>query len=130
MFQFSRVASCLAVAGGLLFAQPASAAICSASPPPPGAVIKGPVLHVEDGETLCIGTGFEPSKWVPLKVADAAGEAIPKSALMAAAFGKDAVCRVTAVADGQAVASCTIEARPLAMLLRRPEVLKAAGEWR
>ncbi|HEX2562004.1 hypothetical protein [Phenylobacterium sp.] len=130
MFRLYRLLSCLAVAGGLAFADAAHAGVCSGPLPKPGEVIEGPVLHVEDGQTLCVAEGFEPEKWVPLRVADAAGDGTPKSALMAAAFGKDAVCKIEALADGHAVASCTIEQRPLAALLQKPGVLKAAGDWR
>lgn len=128
MFRLNRVLSCLALAGGLAFADAARAGVCAAPLPQPGEVIKGPVLHVEDGETLCVAEGFEPSRWVALQVVD--GAEVPKAALMAAAFGKDAVCKVESVTDGRAVASCAIEERPLAALLQRPEVMKAAGGWR
>ncbi|MFC3078145.1 hypothetical protein ACFODL_08610 [Phenylobacterium terrae] len=128
MFRLYRVLSCLALAGGLAFADAAQAGVCAAPLPKPGEVVKGPVLHVQDGETLCVAEGFEPSKWVALQVADGSG--VPKAALMAVAFGKDAVCKVESVAAGRAVATCSIEERPLAALLQQPEVLKAAGGWR
>lgn len=129
MFRLCRALPSLVLAGGLAFADAAYAGVCAAPLPEPGAVLKGPVLHVEDSDTLCIAQGFEPSKWVPLKVGDGAG-AVSKSALMAAAFGKDAVCTVSSIADGQATATCTIEERPLAALLQQPGVLKASGNWR
>lgn len=128
MFRPYRVLSCLALAGGLAFTDAAQAGVCEAPLPKPGEVVKGPVLHVEDGETLCVAEGFEPSKWIRLQVVDGAG--LPRSALMAAAFGKDAVCKVESVGEGRAIASCAIEERPLAALLQQPEIMKAAGGWR
>jgi hypothetical protein len=130
MFRLRRAISCLAAAGGLAFASAAQASVCQGPLPEPGATIKGPVLHVVDGETLCVAQGFDPSTWVPLQVAGAHGPAVTKPALMAVAFGKDAVCKVESVAEGRAVAACTVEERPLAALLQQPEVLRAAGGWR
>lgn len=130
MFRLHRVLSCLALAGGLAFAGAVEAAVCSAPSPRPGQVIKGPVLHVVDGETLCVAAGFETSTWVPLQVAGEVGPGVTRAALMAVAFGKDAVCRVETVTAGRAIASCTIEDRPLALLLQQPEVLRAGGGWR
>jgi hypothetical protein len=129
MFRPRRALSWLVLAGGLAFAHAAQAGVCSAPPPQPGQVIEGPVLHVDDGGTLCVAQSFDPQTWVALKVAASDDEA-PKRALMAVAFGRDAVCKVEAVTDGQALASCTIEQRPLAALLQQPGVLKAGGDWR
>jgi hypothetical protein len=130
MFRLYRALTCLAMAGGLAFAGAAQADVCAAPLPSPGDVIAGPVLHVQDGETLCIAEGFEPSKWVAVQVAGESGPSVDKATLMAVAFGKDAVCRIETVASGRAIASCTIEQRPLAWLLQQPEVLRAAGGWR
>lgn len=130
MFRQFHALSCLALAGGLAFAGAAQAGVCAAPLPRPGDVIAGPVLHVEDGDTLCVAGGFERSKWVALQIGGVAEPGVPKAMLMAVAFGKDAVCKVESVAAGRALASCTIEQTPLASLLQQPEVLKAAGEWR
>ena len=116
--------------GVLLGASSAQAGVCAAPAPEAGAAIKGPVLHVEDGETLCVAKGFDPSQWVELKLAPRAQTPAPKGALMAAAFGKDVVCRVETVVDGQAVADCTVGSKSVAALLARPSILKAADKWR
>lgn len=121
----------LALAGGLLLgANSAQAGVCGAPTPKAGAAIKGPVLHVEDGQTLCVATGFDPSQWVELKLSPAEQTPAPKGALMAAAFGKDVICRVEAVVDGQAIADCAVGSKSVASLLGRPSILKASDNWR
>jgi hypothetical protein len=128
--------ACLAAILGLTSAAGAAqAAACAAPAPPVGAEIKGPVLHVIDGETLCVARGFSPDQWVKVRLAPEGAARVsdrppPRGALMAAAFGKDAVCRIEAVANGEAVARCTVGGLPVAGQVRQSGAMKAAANWR
>ncbi|MFN3512463.1 MAG: hypothetical protein ACK41C_05430 [Phenylobacterium sp.] len=116
---------------GAAAAQP----VCRAPAPAVGAVLRGPVLHVPDGETLCLALGAEPAQWVELRLQApslhrASAGPSSRGTLMAAAFAKDALCEIVASADGAPVAACEIEGRPLTELLDRPQVQAAAHAWR
>jgi hypothetical protein len=97
--------------------------VCRGPAPGGGAVVKGPVLVVPDGSTLCVALGLPPSDWVVVKLPDLG---YSRSVLMAAAFGKNAICTVRR----GGFADCRIQGKPLNDVLRRPEVQKAAEEWR
>lgn len=99
-----------------------SAPACGAAPAPAGATVHGPVLQVLDARTLCLAGGPHPATWAPVELAEPAPS---RQALMAAAFGKNAVCTVRP--DGRA--ACVVEGRQLAALLQQPELLKAAVHW-
>jgi len=43
--------------------------LCTARQPAPGAVVRGPVLPVRDGETLCVALGATPDLWLPVRLA-------------------------------------------------------------
>lgn len=97
--------------------------VCRGPTAPAGAVIRGPVLEVPDGTSLCIAGSPSPSTWVAIPLAQNAPD---HAALMAAAFGKDAVCVIDAEGRGR----CLIEGAMLADRLRDPEVVKTAAHWR
>ena len=116
---------------------------CEGPRPVAGVEIRGPVLHVIDGRTLCVALGFETSTWIRLTVADAPatlpvlktstagmGEPSPRGALMHAALAKMATCRTVAADDGSVEALCEVEGRPLGDLLRDPDVVQASYGWR
>ncbi|MET0293533.1 MAG: hypothetical protein ABW042_00830 [Phenylobacterium sp.] len=118
------------LAGGVV-----QAAACTGAPPPVGSVLRGPVLQVLDGEVLCIAQGFSRDSWTPVRLANPAGRVADtppptRAALMSVAFGRDAVCRIEAIEDGQAVATCRIEGRSVAEAAREPAAIKAATAWR
>ena len=118
------ILSLLAMTIGAALAGAASAAdICQGSPPTKGAVIHGPVLEVPDASSLCIATGVSPAAWVKVSLPQMR---TTHSALMAAAFGKNATC--TVAPDGRD--DCAIEGQPLAMALHNPEIVKTAYAWR
>ena len=114
----------MALASGVsLAAGRAMAGSCPGGPAPNHAVVHGPVLEIPDASSLCIAQGQSPSTWLRVRLARAS-DTLPL--LMAAAFGKNAVCNVGA--DGRGI--CDIEGRPLEEELRRPETIAASLGWR
>src|SRR3990167_6725226 len=76
---------------------------CTGPNPVAGVQIRGPVLHVIDGDTICVALGYRPDEWIRLRLADAPvtspirrvssrPEADPRAVLMAAAFARTAEC--------------------------------------
>jgi hypothetical protein len=113
-----------ALAGSASFgAVDAVAGGCPGGPAPNGAVVRGPVLEILDASSLCVAEGQSPSTWVTVRLAHASDT---YRLLMAAAFGKNAVCSVGH--DGLGV--CDIEDQPLDLELRRPETIDASLSWR
>lgn len=120
----------------------ADAQPCTGPSPVAGVDIRGPVLHVIDGETLCVALGFETDSWIRLHLADAAQPRVnktsnareaapdPRGALMQVALARMADCRTIKGDDGQVEALCTIDGRPIGEQLRDPGVVAASYEWR
>jgi len=98
---------------------------CKGEAPRAGAILHGPVLHVEDGGRLCVARGFEPDAWIEFQLADAPAE-LARGTLMSAAFAKDVDCKVQA--DGRAL--CTIDGQSVGALSAQPSVQKAGLSWR
>lgn len=128
----------LAAAGFLLGAQQAHAAdsVCTASAPADGQ-LRGPVLLVEDGATLCVALGETPDRWVRLTLADAPAanpiqraastDENPRGTLMAVAFSQTVNCQVQA--DGRAL--CALQdGRSVGALLKTRAAWAAGKEWR
>ena len=114
----------IALAFGVsLGAVDAFAGSCPGGPAPKGAVVHGPVLEIPDASSLCVALGAAPSTWVGVRLSHAS---YSYPLLMAAAFGKNAVCVVGR--DGLGV--CDIEDQPLDLELRRPETIEASLSWR
>ncbi|HRD29815.1 MAG TPA: hypothetical protein PLO65_16065, partial [Caulobacter sp.] len=117
------------------------AEVCSGPHPVAGVEIRGPVLHVIDGETICVALGYAPDEWIALRLADApvaspirrvssrAG-ADPRGVMMAAAFAKMAECRTELDRGGEVVAVCTVDGVPLARALGDGSVIAAGMNWR
>lgn len=125
-----RLWTALAAAAGLAFAASAAqASPCRGEAPEVGASLRGPVLHVEDGERLCVARGFSPEQWVELRLEGAPANA-SRGTLMAAAFAQDADCRVTTATPDGPGAVCKVRNRPLTRLLRKPSILQAGLAWR
>ena len=129
----------LFAAGGQ--AQAAPSQPCAGPHPVAGVEIRGPVLHVIDGETICVALGYAPDEGIRLRLADAPvvspirrvsnrEEADPKRVMMAAAFAKMAECRTELDADRQVVAVCTVDGMPLGRALRDGSVIAAGMSWR
>jgi hypothetical protein len=107
----------------------AAASPCAGEAPSVGETFRGPVLHVIDGERLCVARGFSPDQWVALRLADAE-EAAGRSALMAGAFGQDVDCRITAKGPEGVQAICAVAGRSVAARAAEPTVRRAALRWR
>ena len=111
-------------AAGIGAGHPARAStICRGHVPAAGAVVRGPVLFIPDGSSVCVATAQSPTTWVRITLPSLAAT---RSTLMAAAFAKNAVCRIRRDGTGR----CLIEGVDLLAALHRPEVVKAAASWR
>jgi hypothetical protein len=117
------VLSTAALATGARAATAEPAGACAGLQPAPGAVLHGPILEIPDASSLCVALGDSPGQWVSVRL-PALG--VTRSALMAAAFGRNATC----VVGRDLRADCVIEGRPLKDQLLRPEVLREAAAWR
>jgi CheY-like chemotaxis protein len=104
---------------------------CRAPAPAPGQTVSGPVLHVIDGQTLCIAQGPTPDQWIPLRIA-ATAMTLPsdRERLMAAAFSQSLECKVTRGRGPVKTAACTLAGRPLDDLLQEPATITQAKAWR
>lgn len=120
----------------LLQAQQAHADPCEAIPeggPMPaslrfGATFEGPVVHVIDGDSLCVAVGPGHENWVEVRLGDfyAAEASEPggpaaRAALERLALGRKAVCVASLGTHDRIAARCRIDGRPLG------EMLRAAG---
>lgn len=114
---------------------------CTGPRPVAGVEIRGPVLHVIDGDTICVALGYAPDEWIRLRLADAPvaspvrrvsarEEADPKAVLMAAAFAKTAECRTELDRRGEVMAVCTIDGVPIGRMMRDGQVIAASQAWR
>lgn len=124
-------------------AKAAPAEPCTGPRPVAGVQIRGPVLHVIDGETICVALGYAPDEWIRLRLADApvtspirrisnstTAQADPRGVMMAAAFARMAECRTELDANRQVVAVCTVDGVPLGRALRDGGVIAAGMSWR
>ena len=108
---------------------PPPPAACTAAPPARGASFSGTVLQVIDGRTLCVAFGPSPDQWVRVRLTDA-NPALPRGALMAAAFAKEVTC-VAGAPDGDGLtAVCTLDGRSLGEAASSPDAAMQAADWR
>lgn len=148
-FRVQHIVGATVVAAGILLAATACRAEaaeptmpCKGPSPVAGVEIRGPVLHVIDGQTLCVALGFETDAWIRLRIADApqakpilktstAGDDVdPRGALMQVALAKMATCRTQKDKAGEVEAVCEIDGRSIGDQLREPEVKAASYSWR
>ncbi|PZQ55666.1 MAG: hypothetical protein DI570_21860 [Phenylobacterium zucineum] len=112
----------------------AQAAVCRGEAPAGAETIRGPVLHVLDGDTLCVALGADPSTWVAVRVAGALGRASTatpqRETLMAASFGQDVTCRITGQGDGVALGECRTAAGSVADMAQDAAYVSAGRGWR
>ena len=87
------------------------------------ATVHGPILEVPDESSLCVALGPTPDRWVRITLQTPAAD---RSTLMAAAFGRNADCKVGR--DGRG--DCAIEGSALHDQLRDPQVIAASVQWR
>jgi len=131
----------LASAGFLLGhagAAQAAERVCTAQVPASG-VLHGPVLHVEDADTLCVALGATPDQWVRLTLADAPStsmiqrasltdaEANPRGTLMAVAFSQNVDCTIE---QGDRAVCTLADGRSVGALLRQPVARVVGKDWR
>jgi len=123
----------LAAATALLAApSPCAAAepICGGEPPTVGTTVKGPILHILDGRTVCVARTSDPRTWVALKVVQADPTSdLARRRLASVAFAQDAICTVTSVHRG-AEARCTVAAIPLEREVVTSATIARASLWR
>jgi micrococcal nuclease len=110
----------------------AEASICGGEPPSGAAEVRGPVLHVLDGERLCVALGPDPATWVPLRLSDATDPSgvERRGALMAASFGRDVTCRVVGRDESGFVGQCRTSQGSLGQRLDSPRIVRAGLAWR
>jgi hypothetical protein len=127
----ARAGKTVVVLAVLAFGAPALAQTCRGAAPATGQAVSGPVMHVIDGQTLCLAQGPTPDRWIPLTVLPSATP-LPadRQRLMAAAFSRSLVCRVTGGRGPVKSAACTIGGRPLDALLADPATVTEANAWR
>lgn len=104
-------------------------AVPDAGPAPgflsPGARFSGPVVHIIDGDGLCVDTGGGPKGWVEVRLADFYAPELSspegpaaKRALEQVSLGRRLECVAEKQSYDRIVARCRIEDRPLGDLLR------------
>ena len=117
----------------LAFGAPALAQTCRGAAPATGQAVSGPVMHVIDGQTLCVAQGPTPDRWIPLTVLPSATP-LPadRQRLMAAAFSRSLTCKITGGRGPVKAADCTVDGRPLDALLAAPATITIteAKAWR
>jgi hypothetical protein len=106
------------------FAEPGAQSldVCRASAPAPGAAVEGTVLHVADDQSVCLAQGPTPDEWIPLIIegpspVDRHDPMVAKAALMSAVFAKRMSCVVTSKDAGVAHARCTVEQKPVGLVV-------------
>ncbi|WP_068877646.1 MULTISPECIES: hypothetical protein [unclassified Phenylobacterium] len=97
---------------------------CRAPQAAVGQQVRGPVLHVIDGHTLCVAQTPDPATWVKLEL-QGAPAAAAWAELMSVGFGKDVVCVV-----GESGATCRADGHSLAAAMGAPEAKAASAAWR
>ncbi|WP_337185726.1 hypothetical protein [Phenylobacterium sp.] len=115
----------------------AQADVCRGQAPSAGLEMRGPVLHVLDGQRLCVALSPDPADWVAVRLADAPPvetvEAVGETgrgALMAASFGQDVTCRILGEGEDGAVALCRTNRGPVGEQLSKPRIIRAGQAWR
>lgn len=90
-----------------------------------GARFAGPVVHVIDGDSLCVAVGEGLSSWVEVRLSDfdaielkAPGGASAKAALERVALGRQASCVASMATYDRIAARCTIEGVSIGSSLR------------
>ena len=106
-----------------------TAAACTAAPPARGQSFSGTVLQVIDGRTLCVASGPTPDQWVRVRLSDA-DAAVPRGALMAAAFSRQVTCVADSMdADGVS-AVCVADGKSIGRAAAEPDATAQAADWR
>jgi len=95
----------------------------------PGAVFRGPVRYVGDGDGLCVAVGTSADEWVEVRLADfyapelsEPGGREAKATLEAIALGKTLTCTAGKRSYDRVVARCRLGGASLGDLMRRAGV--------
>jgi micrococcal nuclease len=95
----------------------------------PGSTFSGRVVHVIDGDGLCVASGLGPNNWVEVRLEDfyapelrEPGGDRAKAALRKLAFGRTVTCRAGRRSYDRVVARCDLAGRSLADRLRSADV--------
>ena len=96
--------------------------LCRASAPAVGRAVEGTVLHVADDNSVCLANGPTPDEWIPLVIEGPSpvnrhDPMLTKAALMSAVFAKKMSCVVTSKEGGVAHARCTVEQKPVGLMV-------------
>ena len=115
----------------LFFVTPALAQTCRGATPSVGQVVSGPVMHVLDGQTLCVAQGPTPDHWIALRISPSMTP-LPadRERLMAATFARSLRCEILGGAGAARRAACTLDGRPLDAVLAEPATITQAKTWR
>ncbi|WP_420142814.1 thermonuclease family protein [Sphingomonas sp.] len=119
------------------WASPALADPCEGPLPPRGTNFSGIVRYIGDGDGLCIGPANRPDLWIEIRLADfyapelhERGGADAKRRLARLTLGKTLVCQAGRRSYDRVVASCTLDRRPLGLLLRQNGGVQGGRGWR
>lgn len=92
----------------------------------PGARFSGAVKYVGYGDSLCVGSSADPSKWIEVRLADfyapelrQLGGPEAKAPLTEIALGRSLACIAGARSYDRVVATCRIGGQPLGDIMRR-----------
>lgn len=90
-----------------------------------GETFSGPVVHVIDGDSLCVAVGPGHENWVEVRLADfwaseskQAGGPAARAALERIALGKEAVCVANLSTYDRIAALCSIDGRSIGDQMR------------
>jgi len=97
----------------------------------PGSLFSGPVTYVGDGDSLCVGQGPSPERWVEVRLSDfyapelhePAGPAA-KATLQRITSGRQASCIAEGRSYDRIVARCTIQGVSIGDRMRAAGVLE------
>lgn len=86
----------------------------------PGRRFEGPVVYVGDGDSLCVGLGRAPDRWVEVRLADVYAPELDeprgrqaKTVLEQVAMGRRITCVAGKRSYDRVVATCRLEGRLL-----------------
>ena len=119
---------CVLAWAGVAAADPCLAVPDAGPAPPslsPGSRFSGPVVHIIDGDGLCVDTGGGPTGWVEVRLADFYAPELSspegpaaKRSLEQLSFGRRLECVAQKQSYDRIVAQCRLEGRLLGELLR------------
>jgi endonuclease YncB( thermonuclease family) len=100
----------------------------------PGATVSGPVVHVGDGDSLCVAAGRGPDRWVEIRLADfyapelrAPGGAQAKATLQRLTAGRTLTCKVDHQTWDRVAAVCKLDGRSLGDRMRAAGVAEGGN---